>query len=442
EKNLEREQEEDVEEEEEEEEEIHDEDEDEYETDSSEEEMHVHVMIQPFYVQKTERDTIVEHKRLEAEEQAYKELAKRKLEMRKIETKQIVVEELRKDEEIQKNMVLEDVETDDETNEAEDYEVWRTREIARIKRERDSREAMLRARVVAVGSLFPGLVFTKAPAHEHMPKTYENPQILIVEEGRNVPLIRRQIEDSGANVILVEKSISMDSFLLKYPEVTVVTDMKHRLHRFPTFLSTCESFKSHAIVLSGSSTYELKAMKGFLKSGFNRLRNKVLSSAFYMMKFPPSVMIPSPKMDWKVEEISVWEDEVSTLIAFALQHSPNPCPGFHVSFLHKESFRKLRKRLMMSEEQYIGSLSRCDRWEAKGGKNGDVFAKTKDKRFIVKEINKTEYESFALFGPKYFEYWSDPNKKTCLTKIFGMYEVKFLRTYCGISRFLFLGISC
>ncbi|KAG7537692.1 hypothetical protein ISN44_As13g015560, partial [Arabidopsis suecica] len=93
----------------------------------------------------------------------------------------------------------------------------------------------------------------------------------------------------------------MDSFLLKYPEVTVVTDMKHRLHRFPTCLSTCESFKSHAviedlrerkplksliyfggcesftIVLSGSSTYELKAMKGFLKSGFNRLRNKILS---------------------------------------------------------------------------------------------------------------------------------------------------------------------
>lgn len=43
-----------------------------------------------------------------------------------------------------------------------------------------------------------------------MPKTYKNPQILIVEEGRNVPLNRRQIEDSGANVILVEKSISME----------------------------------------------------------------------------------------------------------------------------------------------------------------------------------------------------------------------------------------
>lgn len=92
---------------------------------------------------------------------------------------------------------------------------------------------------------------------------------------------------------------------------------------------------------------------------------------------------------------------------------------------------------MLFEEQYIRSLSRCNRWEAKGGKSRAVFAKTKDKRFIVKEINKTEYESFALFGPKYFEYLSDPNKKTCLTKIFGMYEVKFLKLIAAYHVFFF-----
>ncbi|WZZ90936.1 hypothetical protein YC2023_119515 [Brassica napus] len=108
-------------------------------------------MIKPVFVPKAERDTVAERERLEAEEQALEELAKRKLEMRKIETKQIVVEEVRKDEEIRKNMLLQeanigDVETDDEINEAEEYEVWKTREIARIKRERDAKEAMLRER--------------------------------------------------------------------------------------------------------------------------------------------------------------------------------------------------------------------------------------------------------------------------------------------------------
>ncbi|XP_023633393.1 microfibrillar-associated protein 1A-like [Capsella rubella] len=149
--NLEREQEEDVEDE--------DEDEDEYETDDDsedEEEMHVINMIKPFYVLKDARDTVAERKRLEAEVEAFEELAKRKLEIRKIETKQIVAEELRKDEEILKNMlVLEDVETDDENNEAEEYEVWRTREMARIKRERDAREAMLR---VSLGETKPKLL--------------------------------------------------------------------------------------------------------------------------------------------------------------------------------------------------------------------------------------------------------------------------------------------
>ncbi|ESQ41787.1 hypothetical protein EUTSA_v10013587mg [Eutrema salsugineum] len=137
-----------------EEEELEDEDEEEeeseYETDS-EDEMPGITMIKPVFVPKAERDTVAERERLEAEELALEELAKRKLEMRKIETKQIVVEEVRKDEEIRKNMLLEeanigDVETDDELNEAEEYEVWKTREIARIKRERDAKEAMLRER--------------------------------------------------------------------------------------------------------------------------------------------------------------------------------------------------------------------------------------------------------------------------------------------------------
>uniref|UniRef100_M4DC82 Micro-fibrillar-associated protein 1 C-terminal domain-containing protein n=1 Tax=Brassica campestris TaxID=3711 RepID=M4DC82_BRACM len=142
--------EEELEEEDEVEEEEDEEDESEYETDS-EDDMPGIAMIKPLFVPKSERYTVAGRERLEAEEQALEELAKRKLEMRKLETKQIVVEEVRKDEEIRKNMLLQDanigdVETDDEINEAEEYEVWKTREIARIKRERDAKEAMLRER--------------------------------------------------------------------------------------------------------------------------------------------------------------------------------------------------------------------------------------------------------------------------------------------------------
>ncbi|GKV07607.1 hypothetical protein SLEP1_g19357 [Rubroshorea leprosula] len=146
---LQRQQEEDVllPEEEEEEVEEEEEEESEYETDSEEEHIGI-AMVKPVFVPKTERDTVAERERLEAEERALEEAEKRKLEHRKVETKQLVVEKIREDEEIRKNMELEaniaDVDTDDEVNEAEEYEAWKAREIARIKRDREEREAMLK----------------------------------------------------------------------------------------------------------------------------------------------------------------------------------------------------------------------------------------------------------------------------------------------------------
>ncbi|CAK9188514.1 unnamed protein product [Ilex paraguariensis] len=134
-------------EEEEEEVEEEEEEESEYETDSEEEQTGM-AMVKPVFVPKSERDTVAERERLEAEERALKEKVKRRLEERKVETKQIVIEKIREDEEIQKNLELEgniaDVDTDDELNEAEEYEAWKAREIARIKRDREAREAMLK----------------------------------------------------------------------------------------------------------------------------------------------------------------------------------------------------------------------------------------------------------------------------------------------------------
>lgn len=134
-------------EEEEEEVEEEEEEESEYETDS-EEEMTGIAMVKPVFVPKSERDTIAERERLEAEERALEEAVKRRMEERKKETKEIVVEKIKEDQEIQKNMELEaniaDVDTDDDVNEAEEYEAWKSREIARIKRDREDRDAMLK----------------------------------------------------------------------------------------------------------------------------------------------------------------------------------------------------------------------------------------------------------------------------------------------------------
>ncbi|CAM8963789.1 unnamed protein product [Rhodiola kirilowii] len=135
--------------EEDEEEDEEEEEESEYETDSDEEMTGI-AMVKPVFKPKVERDTIAEREKLEAKELALKEMVKKRGEERKLETKKIVVEEIRKDEEIQRNTDVEaniaDVDTDDEVNEAEEYEAWKAREIGRIKRDRDAREAMLKER--------------------------------------------------------------------------------------------------------------------------------------------------------------------------------------------------------------------------------------------------------------------------------------------------------
>uniref|UniRef100_A0A2P2MEB2 1-phosphatidylinositol-3-phosphate 5-kinase n=1 Tax=Rhizophora mucronata TaxID=61149 RepID=A0A2P2MEB2_RHIMU len=115
--------------------------------------------------------------------------------------------------------------------------------------------------------------------------------------------------------------------------------------------------------------------------------------------------------------------------------SPEVCLGvakslgrgkYSVVCLYAKQFRDLRSQCCQSELDYIASLSRCRNWDAKGGKSKSFFAKTLDDRFIIKEIKKTEFESFVKFAPHYFKYMSESfelGNQTCLAKVFGIYQV-------------------
>lgn len=103
-----------------------------------------------------------------------------------------------------------------------------------------------------------------------------------------------------------------------------------------------------------------------------------------------------------------------------------PKGKYSVIILYAEKFRDLRKDCCLSELDFIASLSRCKFWDAKGGKSKSLFAKTLDERLIIKEIKKTEYESFMKFANNYFEYMKQSFKlgnQTCLAKILGIYQV-------------------
>ena len=110
---------------------------------------------------------------------------------------------------------------------------------------------------------------------------------------------------------------------------------------------------------------------------------------------------------------------------------------YSVVCLYANRFRDLRDRCCPSELDYIASLSRCRNWDAKGGKSKSFFAKTLDDRFIIKEIKKTEFDSFTKFAPEYFAYMNHcftSGSQTCLAKILGIYQVRSFTSFSCVDR--------
>lgn len=99
---------------------------------------------------------------------------------------------------------------------------------------------------------------------------------------------------------------------------------------------------------------------------------------------------------------------------------------YTVTCYYAKHFDALRRTCCPSEFDFVRSLSRCKKWGAQGGKSNVFFAKSLDDRFIVKQVTKTELESFIKFAPGYFNYLAESigtRSPTCLAKILGIYQV-------------------
>ncbi|KIY46344.1 hypothetical protein FISHEDRAFT_47454 [Fistulina hepatica ATCC 64428] len=98
--------------------------------------------------------------------------------------------------------------------------------------------------------------------------------------------------------------------------------------------------------------------------------------------------------------------------------------------LYPEQFDALR-RTYDCEKSMIESLARCVKWNASGGKSGSAFLKTRDDRFIAKELSKPELQTMETFAPAYFDYMSSAvsaDRPTLLAKVFGCYKLTFKKT--------------
>jgi 1-phosphatidylinositol-3-phosphate 5-kinase len=122
---------------------------------------------------------------------------------------------------------------------------------------------------------------------------------------------------------------------------------------------------------------------------------------------------------------SFYPDLVHSRVSFEDGGPPGKVK-YTVTCYYAKSFEGLRRSCCPSELDFVRSISRCKKWGAQGGKSNVFFAKSLDDRFIIKQVTKTELESFLKFGPEYFKYLSESistGSPTCLAKILGIYQV-------------------
>ena len=125
----------------------------EYETETESEEENtfgVRAIAKPVFVRKSERESILEREKQEAEEEAREEEKVARREDRKVETRQKITSEIMKEHEGVGDDEATDWEEmpddDDEADEAALYEAWRIRELRRVKREIEERAAAAHAK--------------------------------------------------------------------------------------------------------------------------------------------------------------------------------------------------------------------------------------------------------------------------------------------------------
>jgi 1-phosphatidylinositol-3-phosphate 5-kinase len=109
---------------------------------------------------------------------------------------------------------------------------------------------------------------------------------------------------------------------------------------------------------------------------------------------------------------------------------------FTVKIFYAAKFHLLRQVIFANNDQasYIRSLSRCKKWQPRGGKSKSEFWQTFDDCFVLKDLNQKESLSFSAFAPSYIDYISNSlkyNRPTTLTKIVGIYHIQYRQNSTG-----------
>ncbi|KAL9129660.1 MAG: hypothetical protein Q9217_001939 [Psora testacea] len=102
---------------------------------------------------------------------------------------------------------------------------------------------------------------------------------------------------------------------------------------------------------------------------------------------------------------------------------------------YAEQFDAVRRKCGVSSRM-VESLSRCMKWDSKGGKTKSVFLKTLDDRFVLKSLSPIETQAFLRFAPAYFRIMSESlfhELPSVIAKMLGFYQIIIKNPATGIE---------
>jgi 1-phosphatidylinositol-3-phosphate 5-kinase len=100
-----------------------------------------------------------------------------------------------------------------------------------------------------------------------------------------------------------------------------------------------------------------------------------------------------------------------------------------------EQFDAVRRKCGVSD-RIVESLSRCMKWDSKGGKTKSLFLKTLDDRFVLKSLSPIETQAFLKFAPNYFQIMSEAffhELPSVIAKMLGFYQIIIKNSVTGVE---------
>ena len=161
-----------------------------------------------------------------------------------------------------------------------------------------------------------------------------------------------------------------------------------------------------------------------------------------------SIIESSPPTIEKIDESKVQDPLLSPADQVQTEEALLRPTGTHLKYQFSEGSAKMLCKVFYAEQfdavrrkcgvstRMVESLSRCLKWDSKGGKTKSVFLKTLDDRFVLKSLSPIETQAFLRFAPAYFRIMSESlfhELPSVIAKMLGFYQIIIKNPTTGVE---------